>query len=378
MKIVVIGAGVGGVLTVQNLHKKLPEAEITLIDNNNYFVFTPRLTEVLSEMVAEKYIVRPTDVFETKNVNVIIAKAERVDLEKKTVYLNNSKKISYDILVFAQGAKTNFFGNENLAKHCLQFKDYQDVDILKERILAGMREINRKTRDSYQISLVGGGATAVEVAFALKDYIKHHIGGFIHVKDEDINIAIFQSASSLVPYFPQKMIEKTHKEVQKKNIQLYLNHKVVDVQKNLILCQKDKYPFDITIWMAGVTPNQIPCKPQPSLTKGHMPVNKYLQVTDNVFAIGDCSLCLNEKGQPYPTTAQIAVQEAYHVSKNIVNLVKGKKLKPFNYHIRGNFLALGNHKTIADVFGFVFGGYLAWLLRDQYYKHVFRKLVKKM
>src|SRR3989338_8027615 len=322
-KIAIIGAGVAGILALQLLKKKIKNADFVLVGDNGSFVFTPRLTEILSESLHEKYVARPVSIFKDKNVHVIISKAKKVDLKNQIIFLKNNEKIKYDIVVFSQGAKTNFLKLKNAEKCCLQFKDYRDVEKLRNKVLSGLKSINGKKNKKLSIALIGGGATGTELAFALKE---------------------------------------------------------------LILKNRKKYPnarinnnVDIIVWVAGITPNVIEFDPKIGLQDNAIPVRKTLQLKDfnNAFAIGDCAFSLDMENKPYPKTAQIAVQQAFHVSRNIMFLIKNKKLKPFNYKIRGYFLALSHYKAAILFLFLKFNGKFGWSFRDFYYKYIFRKLMGK-
>lgn len=379
MRIAIIGAGIAGVLLVQHIKKKLPEAEITLIDDNDYFVFTARLTEVLAGIVPEKYIVRPTKVFEHEHVHVIISRAETVDLKKQIVYLKNGQEVPYDTVVFAQGARTNFFGIKNAEKECLQYKDYDDVTKLREQVIAGMRELNEKKKEELHISVVGGGPTGTELLFAIRDLIEEQDHWFPDVHLDKIKIHIFQGGETLCKGMHPKIIKKAHQIAREEDITVHVNARVVDVKnKTIFLKEGEPVESDIIVWAAGVVPNLIDLIPKIELDRGGIPVRQTLQLKDydNAFAIGDCGSLLNPKGQKYPLTAQIATRQAVHAAANIVRLANQKPLKPFTYLTRGAFLALGHHRTAARVYFLVFSGMLAWILRDQYYKSIFRQLLR--
>ena len=377
-KIAIIGAGVGGILTLQLLKKKLPNADFILIDDNNFFVFTPRLTEVLSEMVPEKHTVRPTEIFKDRNVEVIISKAKKVDLKQQKIYLENKSKVKYDVIVFAHGARTNFFGLKNAEKNCFKFKDYQDAKKLRSKVLDSVKNINGKNR-KLDIALIGGGPTGTELAFALRDLILRHKKEYSAVDISNIAISIFQGSETIVKGQHPWIIEKAQKEAEKFNIGVYTSHRAIGINNSTISFEDgSSAKADIIVWVAGITPNMIEFEPKIQLEKGSIPVKRTLQLKDfeNAFAIGDCSLSLDPENRMYPKTAQIASQHAYHASNNIVHLIKNEKLKPFEYKIKGFFLALGNHKTAALAYFLKFNGILGWVLRDQFYKQIFRKLVK--
>lgn len=378
VNIAVIGAGVGGVLTIQYLKDKLPDSKFFLIDKEEHFVFTPRLTELFSESINKEYIVAPKTIFKQKNVEVVKSNAKKVDLRKQEITLQNKRKIIYDYIIFSQGAKTNFFGKEKLKKKTFPFKTEAQVENLKKQIKKAISKINSKKLEEFKIAIVGGGATGTELAFAFRDYTKVH-----SIKENNshkkIKVSIFQSGKNLVPYWDKKIIEMAEKAAKKEDIEVVTGKRTVNIKnKTLIFEDKTSYKADIIVWVAGVTPNVVETEQKLELKNGAIPVMKTLQLKDheNAFAIGDCAYVIDPKGKPYAPTAQNASQEAEHAAKNILRRINKKPLKDFNYKTRGVFLALGKNKTIAQVYFLVFDGILGWILRDSYYKFIFNKLTK--
>lgn len=375
-KIAIIGAGIGGILTLQLLKKKIDNAFFYLIDDNDHFVFTPRLTEILSEAVSEEFIAKPTEIFNDDNVKVIISKVKKIDLEKRLIYLENNKGVNYDLVVFAHGAKTNFFDSKSAETNCLQFKDYQDAVKLRELIIEKL-----KTNNTFSVAVIGGGPTGTELAFAIRDLLLHEKENFPTADvNEGIEITIYQGGETLVKGLHPYMIKKAEEEADTFNIKVVPNVHVIDVKNNeMIFKEGGSAKADIIVWAAGVMPNVIEFEPKVELERGSIPVSPTLQLINhrNAFAIGDCCLCFDQDNKPYPRTAQISLQQAMHLSNNIFNMLNNRKLESFNYKVKGTFLALGHNKTAVQAFFLKFDGFLGWKFRDLYYKYLFRKLVKK-
>src|SRR3989344_1843200 len=292
-KIAIIGAGVAGILALQLLKKKIKNADFVLVGDNGSFVFTPRLTEILIESLHEKYVARPVSIFKDKNVHVIISKAKKVDLKNQIIFLKKNKKLS--------------------------------------------------------IALIGGGATGTELAFALKELILKNRKKYPNASiNNNVKISIYQGSGTIVKGSHPYIVKKAYEEAKLLNIKIFTNHHATDIKDNTIFFREDKpKKADIIVWVAGITPNVIEFDPKIGLQDNAIPVRKTLQLKDfnNAFAIGDCAFSLDMENKPYPKTAQIAVQQAFHVSRNIMFLIKNKKLKPFNYKIRGYFLALSHYKA---------------------------------
>ena len=131
-KVVVIGAGFAGLTALKQLIKS-KKLEITLINDKDYFLFTPRLTEILNGSISEKIVIKPIKRIFGNKVDFIREKAISVDLKNNIVETKN-KKINYDYLIMAHGATTNYFGNKNIEENTIGYKDYNEVLEIKKKI----------------------------------------------------------------------------------------------------------------------------------------------------------------------------------------------------------------------------------------------------
>lgn len=377
-KIVIIGAGIGGVLSLQLLKKKFKNANFTLIGSNDMFLFTPRLTEIVSKSTPEDLIAIQTDMLKDNNVYVIISEVIKVNLNEKVVHLENNQKMNYDYLVFAQGAKTNFFGSESMERNSLQFKDYKDAIKLRNLILD---KVESNDFNKLKVAIIGGGPTGTELSYAIRDLLIHEKDNFPSVDvNNDIEITIYQGGDTLVKGLDPYLIKKAHEEADELNIKIVTNHHVSDIKENeMYFKEGGKEKADIIVWVAGVKPNIIDLEPKLELQRGAIPVSPTLQLIDhrNAFALGDCCLCFDANNEPYPRTAQIAIQQAYIIADNITSLENNNKLKNFDYNTKGTFLALGNNKAAVQAFFIKFNGSLGFKFRELYYKHLFKKLTER-
>jgi NADH dehydrogenase len=177
-KLVIVGGGFAGLNLARQLFKS-KHYHITLIDKNNYNYFTPLLYQVATSFLEPSSISYPfRKILRNKKITFRMGEVVKVDPEKQIVYLDNGE-LSYDHLVFAAGAKTNFYGIESIKKNALSIKGVDDALHMRNALLKMLEKAAIST-DAVEreriltIVIAGGGPTGVEVAGMLaemKNYI---------------------------------------------------------------------------------------------------------------------------------------------------------------------------------------------------------------
>src|SRR3989338_10323691 len=167
IKILVIGSGFGGIYSVKSLLKKFKNKEdidITLISKQNYFLFTPLLHEVATGTIATKNVIEPIrEIIKSSNFHFIEAEVNKIDFNKKLVFYDN-KRIDYDYLIIAIGAKANYYGIKEAEKYTTNLKTINDAINIKNRIINALEKASKtQHKDWLNFIVVGGGPTGVEL-----------------------------------------------------------------------------------------------------------------------------------------------------------------------------------------------------------------------
>lgn len=376
-KVVVIGGGFAGVNFAQAVSKS-KSYQVTLVDKNNYNYFPPLLYQVSTSFLEPSSISYPfRKLFRKDNVRFRMGEPVKIDPVNQTVYLKDGE-ISYDYLVFASGARTNFFGIENIEKNAIPMKTIDDGLRMRNSLLKTMEKATITTdpverKKLLTIVVAGGGPTGVEVSGMLAEMKK-----FIMPKDypELINqtggIYIVDGSPDLLG----PMSEKSHKEAYKVltdlGVHVKLNTRVTDYDNDVItLSNGETIETKTLIWAAGITANTFDGIPETSLGTGKRMItdqfNKVLGL-DNIYAIGDASIQFTEVDYPkgHPQLAQPAIQQGRTLAKNFIAMAKGKPLTPFKYFDKGDMAIIGRNHAVADLFKHKlhFGGIIAlfmWL-----------------
>ncbi len=381
IRIVILGAGFGGVHTLKYLHKirkKNISLTITVVNKNNYFLFTPLLHEVATGGICGENIIEPLrNIFHPHHDDLYRATVKKVNVAKKTVETTLGS-IQYDYLVYALGSKTNFFGVPGAEKHCFQLKTLENALCLKNHFIE-MFECAAKLKDSkvqeelLRFVLVGGGPTSVELATEMSDFFYDSFAK-LYTPDiiQKVKIIIIQREDELLPQFPPLLRKKSLKVVNKKKIEVRFNTVAVGVEKNGVTLDTGEFlPSATVIWVGGIIPNTLTYDKSPLVdTSGKLRVNEYLQLQDHpeVFALGDAAVYTNPgETHPVPTLAQVAMKQAKSVAENIHASIIRKPPKAFIYRQSGIVVSLGRWRAVGQIGSCTFFGRCMWLLWRIFY-----------
>lgn len=371
-RVVIIGGGFAGL----NLAKKLSKAnyQIVLVDKNNYHQFQPLFYQVAMAGLEPSSIAFPLRKIFQKHQNVYIRVTEVLEVELANNRLQTTLGImNYDYLVLGIGADTNFFGNENLAKHCIPMKSVGEALYLRNAMFNDY-EIALST-DEYEerqgfidTVIVGGGPTGVEVAGALAE-MKQYIlpKDYPELDNEEVDIYLVQSGGRLLKGMSDEAGEKAKQYLEELGVKIILNCRVTNVDKNFVY-MKDGSTIRSrkVIWAAGITGNKLKGIPEESIVWGNrLKVNAYNQIEGlaNIYAIGDIAYMETEAFPTgHPQVAQVAIQQGQHLAKNFKNKLKNKPLSPFKYNDLGAMATIGRHRAVVDLPLFKTQGFFAWFV----------------
>jgi len=369
-RICILGGGFGGLYTALRLHQLIWEPgqkpEITLIDRQTNFLFTPLLYELITGEMQSWEIAPPfaellkgTDIrFVQGSVKKVAADADLSQQVQKSVTLEDGTEIPYDRLVLALGCETPSDLVSGVIENAIPFRSLEDA----YRLDAKLRVLEASSIERIRIAIVGGGYTGVEVACKLADRLK-----------ERGRIRLIQSRDTILPSAKQFNRNAALKALEQRGIWVDLETNVSEITADSIgLTYKDKtdiIPVEIVMWTVG---NQVSPAINhfglPLNAQGKITVSETLQVTDNpeIFALGDAAAILND-GQIIPTTAQVAFQQSDFVAWNVWSSLTDRPLLPFRYTDLGEMMILGDDNAVLSSFGIQFDGPLAYLTRRLVY-----------
>jgi NADH:ubiquinone reductase (H+-translocating) len=393
-RILILGGGFAGAYTALHLEKRLasePDVEIMIVSRENFVLFTPMLHEVAGADVSATDIVQPLRKM-LRPTHVGIADVEAIDLAKKQVRVRHSGlarsfDFTYDQLVLALGAVTNFYHTPGLEEHALTMKTLGDAILVRNRVIDALEladnqtdETDRKT--TLTVVIAGAGFAGIETAGAVNDFLRDAMKFYPNLKENMPRVVVADPGDHILPELGVSLGRYAQERLARRGVEVRLKIKVAGYDgKEVALDDGTKIATRMLIWTAGTTPppllSTLPCAKQ----RGRIVANDCLQVPDwpGVWALGDCALvpdALNP-GKFYPPTAQHAIRQAAVLANNIVAAMRGQVPQPFKFKIIGLLATIGRRHGVAEIFGWQFSGYLAWLLWRTIYLSKLPGLQKK-
>lgn len=376
--IVLIGGGFAGLNFLKQLYNN-QFYKITLVDKNNYNYFTPLVYQVATSFLEPASISYPfRKMLQGSDIAFRMAEVETVDTAKQLVYLSDGGAVAYDILVFAAGTRTNFFGNQSIQHNAFSLKGIDDALNLRNELIRVLESASLETdpnerRKNLSIVIAGGGPTGVEVAGMLAEMKESIIKQeYPELRHETLEIYVIDAAPVLLPPMSSKTHASAHKILTCLGVRVLLNTQVQHYESGTVyLSNGHEIQTGALIWAAGVVANTFDGIAASSLGRGNrMITDEYSRVHgyNNVYAIGDISIQQGDVDYPngHPQLAPPAIQQGRRLAKNLIRLAKHRPLKPFRYFNRGDMAIIGRKYAVVDLFNHklhVGGllGLLSWL-----------------
>lgn len=383
-RVVIIGAGFGGLQCARALRGQ-PVA-VTLIDRNNYHLFTPLLYQVASSLLNPSDIARPIRSILGRSRNVRFRRDEvtGVDFARREVQLAGGESLGYDYLVLATGSTTNFFGLASLESTALGLKDLPEALELRNHILrclesAATERDEMERRRLLTFAVVGGGPTGVEYAGALSELVNHVIPREYPELDlAEVRVVLVEALPAVLGTFPADLGEKARAELVRRGIEVRTSTRVIDARPGCLVLQPgDELQARTVVWAAGVKPSPLAAViDAPKSRSGRVTVDETLRVPgqERVFVIGDLASVVQD-GREVPMLSAPAMQEGRLAAANILRLARGQQALPFRYRDRGSMATIGRNAAVARIGRVSLDGFLgwaAWLVVHLYYIIGFR------
>ena len=393
-RIVILGAGFGGLHTALELERTLArdsDVEVTLVNRENFFLFTPMLHEVAASDLDLTNIVNPIRKL-LKRVNFFHGDVESIDLAARQVEVAHGGEhhhhcLDYDHLVIALGAITNFFNLPGLEQHALTMKSLGDAIHLRHRLIAILEEADFECCPAARQPLLtlivaGGGFAGVETVAAVNDFLREAIRFYPHLSEELLRVVLVESGPFILPELGEKLGIYAQKKLAERNVDIRTRTGVTGVsERGVTLSDGTSLPTSTLVWTAGTSPNPLLATLSCRKERGRLVVNEFLEVPDwpGVWALGDCAAIPNRQtGKPYPPTAQHALREGRTVARNIRVEVRGGRKEPFMFSTIGQLAAIGRRTGVANILGMNFSGFLAWWLWRTIYLSKLPRFEKKL
>lgn len=368
-QVVIVGAGFGGLTAAKAL--KHADAEVTVVDRRNHHVFQPLLYQVATAGLSPGDIASPIRFIlrRQKNVRVLMAEAEGIDLARRVVRLDIGE-LAYDVLIVATGATHAYFGHDEWRDTAPGLKSLEDALVVRRRVLMAFERAERTQdeavrRRALTFVIVGGGPTGVELAGALAEIARHALRNeFDFIRPEDARIVLIEGGADLLSAFPPDLRAHALKSLQSLGVEVRTRTVVTAMGDGRVQAGDTVIEADTVLWAAGVAASPLGRALGVPLDRaGRVPVQADLSLPGHpeVFVIGDLATVTGSDGKPLPGVAPVAMQQADFVAKLAID--PADRPRPaFRYRNLGNLATIGRASAVADFDWIRVKGYPAWVL----------------
>jgi len=380
-RVVILGGGFAGVTTALSLEREFrndPTVGFTIVSETNALLFTPMLAEVAASSLEPTHISTPLR-SSLRRTRVVRAQVIGVDFEKHEVQFSDRKEtLPYDHLVLALGAVSGQAPHGAMSDYTLEFKTLGDAIRIRNHVIdvfdrADAEIDGAKRRSLLTFVVAGGGFSGAELAGALNDFARGMLADYPNLPAGELQIVLVHSRDRILPELNESLAQYALERMRARGVSFELNTRVGSARRGAVtLTRKDAEPSEFEIetetfvWAAGAAPS--PLLSHLGLEcdrRGAVIVDQYLAVNGHrgIWALGDCAVVPDAKtGRPCPPTAQFAIREARTLARNLCASIAGKRLRPFHFNALGTLCVVGHHTACAEIKGYKFSGFFAWLL----------------
>ncbi len=377
MKVIIVGAGFGGLKLARGLHNK-PGFEVTLLDRHNHHQFQPLFYQVATAGLDASNISFPLrKIFQnSKNVSIRLGELQQVVAAENKI-ITNIGEMEYDVLVIATGADTNFFGNSELTENVFPMKSTAEALQLRHRLLQNFEDAVLVTSPEelqklLTIVLVGGGPTGVELSGAIAEMKLYVLPkDYPEIDFSKMKIYLLEGSPKTLATMSEKSSIESRQYLERLGVTVITDAHVTNYDGNTVTLQNgDPIESRLVIWAAGVKGNA-PVGIEPGLiVKGNrVKTDRYnkVQGSANIYVIGDVAYMETPKyTHGHPQVASVAIQQAALLAKNFIKMQAGKgQVQEFEYFDKGSMATVGRNLAVVDIPTkpkLHFKGFFAWMI----------------
>lgn len=396
-RIVVLGGGFGGLMTIRNLIKQNSKNEIVLVDHGDAHIYTPWLYEIATGLLLEKKSARFSvlkktagilfknfiTLHKTKNVRFRKASVTGCDFESKHILLEGDKTLSYDTLVIALGSQSAFFDIPGLKQNAFTIRTPEEAVRIQSHLHKLLNELSTGHREQIKIVVGGAGATGTEFASELANFVNGCCKQRL-IDRGKVRILLVELGSSVLGQSHEGMQRIARKRLEDLGVELCLETKISRVSASKItVCgvllptgktqsvfkEETDITSDMLVWTGGIETNSVVASLKlPKDARGRLLVDEHLNVqgTKDIFALGDCASFVHpDTKRPLPPLAQVAIKQSKLLARNIIAKSIGKKMYTMSFPKNWKTVVpIGGRHAVIHVFGVTLDGRLAYFIRQ--------------
>ncbi len=371
-RVVIVGAGFGGLWAVKTLADAA--AELIVIDSQNYHLFQPLLYQVATAGLSPAEIAAPIRgiVGAYRNTTVMLGQVVGVHVAARAVLIEGGRRVPYDYLILATGARHAYFGHDDWEPFAPGLKRIEDATEIRRRILLAFEQAENEVseverRRLMNLVIVGGGPTGVELAGAIAELSNRALAkDFRNIDPRAARIILIEAGPRLLPTMPEDLSGDAARRLKKLGVEVRLGVPVTVVDKSGVTIGATRIEARTVLWAAGVAASLAGAWIGAECDRvGRIKVQPDLSVPGHpeIFAIGDTALVLDAEGKPLPGVAPVAKQQGRFVGNLIKARLRGtEQAEQFRYRNYGNLATIGRKAAVID-FGWIhLRGLFAWLI----------------
>jgi len=369
-RVVIVGAGFGGLNAARALHDA--PVQVTVIDRNNHHLFQPLLYQVATGVLSPAEISAPirSVLSKQKNAEVLMGEVTGVDTQAKLVLLYD-QSVPYDYLILATGARDSYFGHNDWAAFAPGLKSIVQATTIRRKILLAFEMAERETdpekrKGLLTFVLVGAGPTGVEMAGAIGGLAhKTLVSDFRHINPKEARIVLVEALPRILLPFDERLAKKAHRALNRMGIEVRTSSPVEAIDSEGVVIAGERIPAKTVIWTAGVAASPAGQWLGAETDRGgRIKVDSDASVPGhpNIFVIGDTA-SFTQDGKPLPGVAQVAIQQGKYIASVIADRVAGKPHpEAFRYVDKGNMAVIGRFYGIVAIGKLRLAGLVAWFM----------------
>jgi NADH dehydrogenase len=391
-RVVILGGGFGGIYAALRLEKALARGaavEVTLVNRENSFLFTPMLHEVAASDVDLTDIVSPIRTL-LRRVRFVQGEVEAIDLEARRVEISHGDghrhELGYDHLVIALGAVTNFYDLPGVEDRALTMKSLGDAIALRNRLIACLEEADpeccRVKTPLLTFVVAGGGFAGAETVAAVNDFVREALRFYPNLTQAQLRVVLVHDGPAILPELGERLGRYAQRKLAARGVEIRVNARIAGMSESGVqLGDGTVIPARTLVWTAGTAPHPLlatlPCQ----RTWGRLVASASMEVPGwpGVWALGDVAVIPDPRtGQPYPPTAQHALRQGRVLAENVLAALRGGPPRPFVFRTIGLLASIGRRTGVARILGVNFSGFVAWWLWRMIYLSKLPRLEKKI
>jgi NADH dehydrogenase len=366
--VVIIGGGFGGLSAARALAGQ--PVDVLLLDRTNHHLFQPLLYQVATAQLAPEEIAKPIRAIlqKQKNVTVSMSLVKDIVPDAREV-VTTGRRIKYDYLIVAAGARHSYFGNPEWEAHAPGLKSMDDAIEVRRRVVTAFEQAEKYDDEARRTSaltfvVIGAGPTGVEMAGAIAELAFDTLKAeFRNIDPKRTRIILVEAGPRVLPTYTEDLSQSARRQLEALHVEVRLDTRVTGVGDRYVELDGERLAAHTVIWAAGNVASPLgKLLGGPVDRTGHVLVNRDLTVPGHpeIQAIGDMVATTDDKGRPVAGVAPAAMQMGRHAAKNVIRALAGKSPVPFRYVDKGSLATIGKHAGIADLKGIRFGGWVAW------------------